>query len=138
MGRPRTPTNVLDAKGAFKRHADRKKARAGEPKVTAPLGEPPAGLTADQLACWKEIAEIAPPGVLTVVDRLAVEEAARILTKIRQGSVTTEERRLFLNYLGRFGMTPSDRSKVSSNIKPNAPGATGAAGGGDSKWGGIG
>jgi hypothetical protein len=128
-GRPRTPTNILDARGAFKDHPDRKRARANEPIVTAPLGDPPEGLTGDQLGCWKEIVTVAPAGVLRSSDRMAVEEAARILTKIRQGGASTEERRLFLNYLGRFGMTPSDRSKVSVD-KPKPQ--TG------SKWSGIG
>jgi hypothetical protein len=112
MGRPRTPTNLLDARSAFKKHPERRAERADEPIVTEPLGEPPSAFTGDQLQAWKEIAEYAPGGVLTRADRHAVEEAARLLAMSRAGSATTADRRALHSLLGQFGMTPANRSKV--------------------------
>jgi len=45
MARLRTPTALLELRGAFKRNPNRKQARQGEPLVTAPLADPPEGMT---------------------------------------------------------------------------------------------
>jgi hypothetical protein len=117
MARPRTPTNLLDARGAFKNHPGRKKDRENEPVVLEPIGDPPAAFTDDQRRAWLDLTTTCPAGVLTKADALAVEIAAGLLARHRMMPLTGSDLTQLGNYLGRFGMTPSDRSKVSVNGK---------------------
>src|ERR1700687_5950467 len=73
MGLNRTPTAILEARGSFINHKNRKAARAGEPVVTKRLGSPPKTCTDEQKKIWREFAKIVPPGVATHADRWAVE-----------------------------------------------------------------
>lgn len=113
MGRPRTPTKLLDARGAFKKDPQRR--RDGEPQVKNPLGAPPEHLTEDEVKCWQEIAGKAPVGVLTEADGLAVEMASQLLARMRRSfdDMTAQDRKHLDVLLGRFGMNPSDRAKLS-------------------------
>ncbi len=113
MARPRTPTALLDARGAFKNHPDRK--RDSEPVVKEPLGAPPSRLTGLEVEAWMEIVEFAPMGVLTRADRHAVEQAARLMAESWEDfkSFPTAKLTRLQVTLGQFGMNPSDRSKLS-------------------------
>lgn len=119
MARPRTPTNVLALRGAFKRHPERK--RPDEPKPTRAIGECPARLDEGERAAWDEIVLTCCPGVLTNADRLAVELAARLLSESwDMGREFHDKRRTQLHQLlGCFGMNPSDRTKIRVE-PPNA------------------
>lgn len=55
MARPRTPTNVLKLRGAFKKDPARGREREDEPIVTEPLGEPPEDWNDWQLKAWANI-----------------------------------------------------------------------------------
>jgi hypothetical protein len=81
MARPRTPTNVLDARGAFKKHPER---RREDPEPAGELGEPPLYFSAPELQCWTELVSITPRGVLTARDRWVVEMAARLMAEYRE------------------------------------------------------
>lgn len=118
MARPRTPTNVLDARGAFKKHPER--ARTDAP-AAGPLGNPPSHVTGDVLKAWREIAKSAPLQVLTESDRLALELAANLLAQFRLNPVDFPAAKLVRleALLGKFGMTPADRAKVGG--KKDAP-----------------
>ena len=125
MPKPRVPTNILDARGAFNGKPGRRQERKGEPVVTEPLGGPPKHLRAAQRRAWRDIADTAPAGVLTGADRIAVERCAVLLEESRRSPATfnaAKETRLN-SYLSRFGMTPSDRSrvKVASPLSPSDP-----------------
>jgi hypothetical protein len=48
MGLNRTPTAILESRGSFINHKNRKDARAGEPVVTKRLGGPPKAFTDEQ------------------------------------------------------------------------------------------
>lgn len=115
-GRPRTPTNILQMRGAYKNHPERAKDRENEPQICEPIGNPPATFTADQLKAWKDIVTSAPAGVLTSADALAVENAARLLALERIGQNSDSQGRRLDALLGKFGMTPSERSKVSVSV----------------------
>ncbi len=112
-GRPRTPTNVLELRGAFKEHPKRAIERIFEPLCTDPIGDPPAGFDEDQLRAWNDFVTLAPKGVLTAADRVAVETASKLLALERKNIATDAQGRRLDNFLGKFAMTPSDRSKVS-------------------------
>lgn len=114
MGRPRTPSNILDARGAFDKNPNRR--RVDEPEPNGDIGEPPERLTEDQRAAWSEIVSTCANGVLCQSDRIAVEVAAVLLAMFRadpSGIPGAKLARLD-SLMARFGMTPSDRSKVSA------------------------
>ena len=86
MGIHRTPTAILEARGSFIGHKNRREARAGEPIITKPLGCPPRTLTEDQKKIWREFAHMVPGGVATFADRWAVEVIVCAMAKFRAGT----------------------------------------------------
>ena len=134
MARPAKPLNVHVLKGTGKSHPDRMRARENEPENINEIGAAPKTLNKIETAAFDEIVKTCIPGVLGEADRIAVEEAARLLIKCRGYSAnigfkkadhievvpaTQAERTLFAKYLGQFGMTPSERSKI--RIEKPAP-----------------
>jgi hypothetical protein len=117
MGRRRTPTAVLVARGSFRKDPKRGRARENEPVVETPLGAPPAHLTDVQRKLWDELAGIAPVGVLTGLDRWAVEAAVVLMAAFRESPSSTKYQAV-RQALAALGMTPTDRSKVSVAPKP--------------------
>ena len=111
MARPRTPTNVLDARGAFKKNPQRKREDA---QTAGPLSRAPGGIPPGALAAWKEIVGAAPVGVLTTADAMSVEIAACLMDEYRCNRVEFPAAKLVRleALLGKFGMTPADRAKV--------------------------
>jgi hypothetical protein len=112
MARPRTPTGVLEAKGSFLKHPERKRARANEPRPTGELGDPPKDLSKEEKTAWRYLASLLAPGVAKNMDRAAMEEAAILRVICKNSQATAAERQLYRNYLSAFGMTPADRSRV--------------------------
>ena len=118
----RQTTKVLDARGSFAKHPERKRARANEPKPTGPLGDPPSALNATASRAWMEIVANCPPGVLTQMDRHIVEMASKLIADMRGnwknfGATKAGQLRSCLSLLG---MTPVDRSR----LKVEQPGPT--------------
>jgi hypothetical protein len=85
MGRTRTPTAVLELRGAFKRNPDRLRARKNEPLVTTALPEPPPRLAKPVKSMWLEMQLFGY--WLTSADRFLVEIAATA-TRKRCSAVT--------------------------------------------------
>ncbi len=111
MGRNRTPTAILDAKGGFLTHKDRQRPR--EPISTKPIGSPPKSFSAAEKKVWKELAGQACPGVLLESDRLLFAVLVRLATKFyaREQMMGTEVSQL-ITLSSKFAMNPADRSKV--------------------------
>lgn len=112
MARPRTPTNILELKGAFKKNPQR--ARKAEPVPTGGIGPAPKRMTKRQQEAWDEVVTNCPAGVMGNSDRIALEV---VVVRIAAYQDSTElppvqEATFIFNALGRFGMTPSDRSKI--------------------------
>ena len=110
---------MLEARSAFLKHPERKRARAAEPKPTGELGNPPDDLQPDEKKAWSYLAGLLAPGVAKDMDRAAMEEAARLRVICRTNRATAAERLLYRNYLAAFGMTPADRSRITAT--PSAP-----------------
>jgi len=87
MGLNRTPTAILEARGSFIGHKNRKEARAGEPVVTKKLGVPPKTFSDEQKNLWREFAKMLPPGVATYADRWAAEIVVCAMAKFRAGTI---------------------------------------------------
>lgn len=113
MPRPRTPTALLDARGAFRNHPDRK--RDGEPEQKDPIGAPPSYLTEAQRERWNEILDQCAPGVLTKCENGTVAMAAIEWSAYLENPAEYQTSRLGLLHkmLGQFGLTPSERAKLS-------------------------
>lgn len=114
MARPRTASSILDARGAFKKHPERK--RESEPEVHEPLPEdPPDYMTEDQAECWRHLKSIAPAGVLTAADAGALEMTACLYAEFRRGPDDMPTARLtrLSSELHKLGMNPSGRAGLT-------------------------
>lgn len=125
-GRPRTPAKVLQLRGSFKRHPERKRTPAAG---AGPFEqEPPTHLPAECAPAWHYVVQRLPVVALTSSDEVAVEMAARCLHGIWQlgpmGFLTKEFKGLndsLRQWLGKLGMTPADREKLApAPDKPSA------------------
>lgn len=113
MSRPRTPTNVLELRGSFKRNPQRGRARINEPEPAGDIGDPPEHLTAVERGCWVELVGLCHEGVLCAADRPFLEYGARVFAQLRADPfIDTKLATRFETICGRLGMTPADRSKV--------------------------
>lgn len=124
MPRNRTPTNVLELRGAGKKNPKRMRAREGEPDPEGGIGPAPAHLSDQQAAIWDELVDVIPAGVLGNSDRIALERLTALVDMVRHDPVNWSSAREkdLATYLSRFGMTPSDRSKISiPKEKPSSP-----------------
>ena len=116
MGRPRTPTKVLELRGSFKRHPERRVDRAGEPEVTEPLGDPPDDLDEAERARWIELAREMP--WLGRADRAGVWAAAKQYAVLKRQGGKASDWAVFRGYLSDLGGMAGSRSKVKV---PGAP-----------------
>lgn len=109
MGRPRTPSNVLELKGAFKKNPARRRKDA---EGSAPFCErPPVHLPQGAVVAWNYLVSRLPRIALYNCDEIAVELAARQLATywLTGNEETLKELR---QWLAKLGMFPVDRAKL--------------------------
>jgi hypothetical protein len=113
MGRPRKPTELLEANGAYLLHPERR--HPGEPKPDKPVGKPPKYLSPAHKKIWKQIAKAQPVGVALETDRDAFEVLVMLTHTMRTDfrALTGKDMTMLLALWGRFAMTPADRTRVS-------------------------
>jgi len=125
MARNRTPSNILELRGAFDKNPQR---RREEPNVDSELGPPPEHFDDARCAAWAEVVDMAPEGVLTKSDRIAIEMLSDLLVRYRASMTpagdkfTSADRRDLLAILARFGMTAADRSRVAAPTQKDETG----------------
>lgn len=110
MARPRTPSNVLELRGAFKKHPAR---RRKDPEGSAPFRESaPPHLPQAAVAAWQYVVARLPRIALFNCDEIAVEMAARQLASywLTGDQDTLKELR---QWLAKLGMFPVDRAKLA-------------------------
>lgn len=113
MSRPRIPTAQLEASGGFDRHPERRRV---DPETGGPLPvTAPAHLSAAEKVIWGELVLLAPARVLADCDLYLVELTVRLIAKLRDGTINGAQSGQLLACLGRMGMTPADRSKVTAS-----------------------
>lgn len=118
MPKPRTPSNVLEARGAFAHNPDRKREdfdSGAFDKVA------PAYFDEGQRAVWNEMVGLLPESVLQSTDRMAVELTSRLVARFRSiddADVSMAQVAQIRTALASLGMTPADRSRVSSKKAP--------------------
>ena len=117
-GRPRKPTAVLEASGAFEKDPQRRDARANEPASNGPIGNPPDYFDENHRDVWFELADMAPDGVLAKSDRLHLEVAVRLTVKMRLAPAKMPK---WLSYLGKalttLGMSPLDIDEMKNAFR---------------------
>lgn len=119
MPKPRTPSAVLEARGAFDKDPAR---RRDDFEAAAFDPAPPDYFSEPQRTVWNEIVAALPASVLQATDRMAVELAARQVAFFRvtpDADVTAAQLAQIRTALAVLGMTPADRSRVS--VKKQAP-----------------
>jgi hypothetical protein len=114
----RTPSAILEAKGAFTKNPSRKREdfQAGDFDKT-----PPEYFNAAQVSVWDEIVSLLPDGVLQATDRMALELVSRLVATFRatdDANVTMAQIAQLRTTLATLGMTPADRSRVTAIKKP--------------------
>ena len=124
-GRPRKATKVLELNGAFKAHPERQADRDSEPKPSTVNVKAPTGFPRHLKKIWNEIMKQCPAGVISVMDKQALELACVMIHKLREfyrGEMdafgepvkwTTQDAAQLRGILASFGMTPADRSRVT-------------------------
>ncbi len=131
MARNRTPSNILDLKGAYKKHPDRK--RSAEPQAPTFKKTPPRHLSDDERKVWRELVRDIASGVLQQSDRPILEQAVYLLCVVRKAKSTVipirgrdgqlinmkmacsaSVHQQLTSCLSRLGMTPADRSRVAT------------------------
>lgn len=102
-GRPRTPTAVLEAKGAFAKNPARGRAREGEPKVEQKIGPPP---------------EHFPPGSERHCYWLEYVETCHWLDRANRGMLETlcNVRYNLRHSIGKFNANVASQSKLESDL----------------------
>jgi hypothetical protein len=115
MPQNRVATSVLEARGAFLKHPERARARKNEPKPTSELGYPPEHMSTKQQEIWHELAATIPSGVAAKSDRVAMEIIVHLTEKLRKHQTRTGELSPLSSLLGKMGMIPADRSRVSAS-----------------------
>lgn len=111
MGARTQPTAIKEARGSFKNHPERRP--DGEMQPLEGIGPAPATLVVE-FEIWDELVEMMPAGVLGNTDRVALETLCKLVFKMRHDfdRMTAAQLGKLESLLSRFGMTPSDRTKI--------------------------
>ena len=114
MARPRTPTDLLEAKGSFMKHPDRKRK---DPETPSAMDETPPRHLLDRpltVKVWFEIVSTAPK-ILTGSDAVHVEVLAELLAEFREDPWKFPVAKLarMEAMLGKLGMNPAARAAMA-------------------------
>ncbi len=126
MPTPRKPMALRELHGTASDHPGRQNQNQPEPTRgigPADNGRHVNGLNHNEQLIWDEIVGISYAGVLGEADRIALEMMCRLINEMRTNfaDMTAAKITQLSGLLGRFGMTPSDRTKivVPKNEKKN-------------------
>jgi hypothetical protein len=111
MGRPRSPTSVLQLRGAFKINPGRFKDRKNEPLVTTALPEPPRRLPKPVKLAWLEMQSYG--WWLKSADRFLVEIAAVLMARYRIDELKSGDVSQLIGLLGKIGFSPNERGRMN-------------------------
>ena len=113
MGNPRKPMAIREIQGTDQQNKHRQNHDAPEP--SRGIGEPPEYLSESQRAIWDEVVSNMYKGVLGEADRVSFEVMVRLIDEMRIDftEFTAAKLSQLRGLLSCFGMTPSDRLKIS-------------------------
>ncbi|WP_303288237.1 hypothetical protein [Marinobacter sp. SS8-8] len=120
MPRPRKPAKIQEI-SAWKKNPQR---RREEFEPVDDVGKAPQWL-AVEYEIWEELVAMLPPGILGSSDRVALEALCKLIFKMRHDfdNMSAAQLGRLENLLGKFGLTPADRSRVMvrGSEKPRNP-----------------
>jgi len=113
MGKKRLSADILDARGAFKNHPERKRVDAKSSKPFPRCA--PSHLDPLQVKCWHEIRKAVPDGILCLSDSLTVELCAILLAEMRRDSAKMQSARIgrLQSAYSELGLSPAARAKLA-------------------------
>ena len=118
MSRPRTPTALLELRGAFKNHPSRLRDRKNEPLVATTLPGPPSRLTPPVASVWRDMQ--AQAFWLTSADRWLVEIAATLMAGWQADQIKSADTSMLIGLLGKIGFSPKDRARLNVATRPES------------------
>ena len=119
MPNPKKPTALRELHGTANRNKQRNSPSPVE--VTRGIGPAPERLTAEQSEVWDYLVSVMFPGVLAESDRPTFELLTVLFHRFRYGTydenstcpaLAVGELARMDSIMGRYGMTPSDRTKI--------------------------
>ena len=113
MPNPKKPMALRELHGTAHRNKQRE---VDSPAVaTRGIGPPGQVLTENQRAIWDEVVGISYAGVMGEGDRIALELMCRLIEEMRLNFTDMSASKLsqLNSILSKFGMTPSDRTKIT-------------------------
>lgn len=112
MPRHKKPTAIRKIEGTDKDHPNRQ--NPNEPVPSRGIGPSHNSLSTYEREIWDEVVGISYRGVLGEADRIALEMMCRLISEMRLdfAEMTAAKITQLSQLLGRFGMTPSDRTKI--------------------------
>lgn len=115
----RKPQALREIQGTAKDHPSRQNKE--QPIPARGIGPTHSSLTEYEAAIWDEVVGISYAGVLGEADRIALEMMCRLIAEMRLNfeEMTAAKITQLSQLLGRFGMTPSDRTKIVIPKKEN-------------------
>lgn len=108
----RAPSALKALRGTDKKNPQRM--NNNEPVPVRGIGPAHSSLTEYENEIWDEIVGISYAGVLGEADRIALEMMCRLVAEMRLDFVEMTAAKItqLSQLIGRFGMTPSDRTKI--------------------------
>lgn len=121
MARPRTPSNVLELRGSFKAHPERRREDA---QGAGPwTDEPPEHLTGPEIAAWREVVASLPKVALSATERLGITQMARLWATLKTTHPSSPDfKKLddsFRQWAMQMGMTLQARTKLGTSGNTN-------------------
>lgn len=117
MARPRTPAKILEMRGAFTAHPERR--REDAPGAGAFDEEPPDHLTGKEQAAWREVVSYLPRVALTQTERLGIEQMARLRATLKDTHPASPDfiklDNSFRQWAVQMGMTLQARTKLGTS-----------------------
>lgn len=118
-GRRPTSSKVLDARGAFDKNPQRRRA---EPEPQEGVGDPFDFMLDDEKAVWIELRDACGEEWLKVTDRVTLSSFCEIEAKRRrrdpEDPFTPIDRKEHSQISARLGLSPADRNRV--RVTPKA------------------
>lgn len=111
MARPRSPSNILEMKGAF--HKDPKRRRVDSKGAAEFDKQPPSHMPPEHVRAWHFLVARLPLIAFYNCDEIAVEVTAGLLTNWWTTGSLNAAKELRL-WLGKLGMTPGDRTRLEA------------------------
>ncbi len=113
MPKQRKPTSQIATETLARNRGRYAGRELTEPKPTTTLGNPPRHLSPAQKKIWKHLVSTIPDGVLFAIDAIAIELTVRLVERMQDGTLKSNEIGQLRGCLASLGATPADRSRVS-------------------------